>query len=172
MFVAALSTGATPLFAAAAAELKAAYLLNFARLSYWPEESFVSKKAPLVICGLPFDPVVSALREQVGLQVQDRPVHIFTIRSFDERSQCHLLYLYRKPDSVEGRLLPSRGVLLVGDYQGFLEQGGAILFFIERGKLRFEISAESAQAAGVELSARLRNLGRPQNITLPKEPVR
>ena len=49
-------------------------------------------------------------------------------------------------------------MLTVGDTGGFLEQGGIVNFVLEGTKVRFEISQEAAQRAGIRISSRLLRL--------------
>ncbi|HEU5051094.1 MAG TPA: YfiR family protein, partial [Gemmatimonadales bacterium] len=49
-------------------QVKAAYLLNFARYVSWPEGAFASPTAPLPICVLGADPFGNALDEVVAGQ--------------------------------------------------------------------------------------------------------
>ena len=51
-------------------------------------------------------------------------------------------------------------VLTVGESDGFARQGGAINFFLQGNKVRFEINPDAAQRNGLRMSAQLLNLGR------------
>lgn len=105
---------------------------------------------------------MEALRDLGERNVDSRPIKIKTLRNPKDNSGCHVLFL----SSTSSRALPElastqrRGLLLVGESVGFLEQGGIINYFLQTGKLRFEISVENARAADLVLSARLLNLAR------------
>jgi hypothetical protein len=46
-------------------------------------------------------------------------------------------------------------VLLVGESNGFATNGGAINFFSDGNKIRFEINPRAAEAAGLRVSSQL-----------------
>jgi len=51
-------------------------------------------------------------------------------------------------------------LLTVGDSAGFCRQGGAIGFFLEDGKVRFEINVAAAERRGLRVSSSLLRLAR------------
>jgi hypothetical protein len=53
-----------------------------------------------------------------------------------------------------------RGVLTVGDSDGFLRAGGMIAFVVEDRHVRFDISQREAAKGSLTLSARLLNVAR------------
>ncbi len=55
-----------------------------------------------------------------------------------------------------------RAILLVGDGNDFLQQGGAIQFTFRRNRLRFYVDPENASAQGIELSSKLIELALEQ----------
>jgi hypothetical protein len=56
--------------------------------------------------------------------------------------------------------LGSRNILTVGEFQGFATRGGAINFYIESNKVRFEINLAAAQHEGLKISSQLLSLGK------------
>jgi ribosome-associated protein YbcJ (S4-like RNA binding protein) len=50
--------------------------------------------------------------------------------------------------------------LLVGETPGFAERGGAVNFFIEENKVRFEINPEVAKRRHLKISSKLLGLAK------------
>lgn len=53
-------------------------------------------------------------------------------------------------------------VLTISDLDGFTELGGIAQFFFQQGMLRFNVRAESAKRAGLQISSRLLVLSTPR----------
>lgn len=156
-----LMMSALPGYAAPVDELKAAYILNFAKLTTWPDDLFNSPSDPLVFCGFAPDPVMDALRALGERNVDGRPVRVKTLKVAKDNKGCHVVYFGRSLSLArEAPSLQRRGLLLIGDVDGFVEQGGIINYFLQSGKLRFEINADNARSADLVLSARLLNLAK------------
>jgi hypothetical protein len=70
----------------------------------------------------------------------------------------HLLFVGRAASSHVPRLAPmaaSQGVLLVTDYQGALDDGSAINLLVIDHRVRFEVSLDATERAGLKLSSRM-----------------
>lgn len=160
---------ALPVSAAPVDELKAAYILNFAKLTTWPSGIFSADTEPLVFCGFAADPVMDAMRALGERSVDRRPVRVKTIKDPQANKGCHVIYYgqRRLGESEAFFAVRRRGLLLIGDSDGFITSGGTINYFLQGGKLRFEISADNARAAELVISARLLNLARKPEEASP-----
>lgn len=144
------------------AEVKAVFLLNFMKFVEWPPDSFPNPQSPIVIGVLGADPFGFALDQAVaGETVDGRPIKIKRFKTLGEMAPCHILFISsshaeRLPDILR-RLRLSR-TLTVADMDGFAARGGAIQFRAEGGRMRFEISRDAVDEAGLKMSARLLNL--------------
>jgi YfiR/HmsC-like len=146
-------------------QIKAAYLYQFGRYVEWPAKSFANSKSPFVI-GLPErDPLVPNLEQIARVKkIQDRPIRIRQFSSPADVRPCHIVYL---PGSLTPeaqteviRKIARRGVLIVGESEGFLERGGAMQFVVEDNKIRVVISRKAAEHAGLTISAKLLQVAR------------
>ena len=73
-------------------EVKAAYLLNFARYAEWPTAAAADSGADLVICVLGHDPFGAVLdRTVAGRRVLGHPVRVMRPGSRAEAELCRLL---------------------------------------------------------------------------------
>jgi hypothetical protein len=134
--------------------LKAAFLFNFVQFVEWPSSAFADDRAPLVICVVGSDPFGDALDQTVARRAGDR----------ESLDACHLLFVSRSEQTRLPTVLQSMGsaapVLTVSDIDGFVGEGGTIGFFLDRKRIRFEISPSQAHRRGLKLSSQLLGLGR------------
>ncbi len=157
--VAAMTPTATP---PGEYQIKAAYLLNFARYVEWPAARLPAG-APLRLCVLGRDPFGGALAGVEGRQVNGHDVRLRQVESADAAVDCHLVFV---ADSEERRLglvlraLATRGVLTVSDIDGFAEAGGAVGLVVEDGRVRFDSNLTALARDGLRASSQLLRLGR------------
>lgn len=165
VFFIVLSLGAGPAWAAAPPgeyQIKAAYLLNFARYVEWPAAR-LPVGSPLRLCVLGRDPFGGALIGLEGRQVNGHEMRLRQIEGVDQAGDCHLVFI---ADSEERRLglllrgLAGKGVLSVSDTDGFAEAGGSIGLVVEDGRVRFDINQAALLRDGLRASSQLLRLGR------------
>jgi hypothetical protein len=140
-------------------EVKAAYLLNFARYAEWPVAAPADPADDFVICVLGRDPFGAVLERTVaGRRVLGRPVRVLRPGSRAEARLCQLAFIAGDPRAeVEPWLAEMRGraVLTIGDGPAFTEAGGAIAFVPVAQTVRFEVNRNALEQAGVRLSSRV-----------------
>ena len=145
---------------ATATELKAAFVLNFARYTTWAPVDLPAG-GQLTICVAGDNRMVDTLdtlaRRQ---QVQDHVVVVRRIR-IDASAGCHLIF-WPGSDIVERQALlqavAGRPVLTVSDDSEFTRSGGMINFFVDGGRMRFAVNPTAAARAGLKISSRLLSL--------------
>jgi uncharacterized protein DUF4154 len=151
--------------------VKAAFLFHFAQFVDWPDGAFQEANSPLVYCTIGEDEFKGALEASLlGKKIDAHPIQIRHTKQISEIQGCHVLFL----GEGEKKLLPAvmaslRGspVLIVGESERFVQDGGMIGFFLEENKIRFEVNLESAEKAQLRISAKLLALakiviGRPR----------
>ena len=140
------------------AEVEAAYLFNFAKYVEWPAGAFLNKQAPLLIGVLGRDPFGPLLEQTVADRTIDSR-KVLVRRSNDPRElrDCHLLFI----GSSERDRLPAvfhqlRGswALTVGEMPRFLDNG-MVVFVLDNGVVRFDVSLENVKRGRLNLSARM-----------------
>jgi hypothetical protein len=136
-------------------EVKAAYLLNFARFVEWPAPQPGQGNEPFSICIVGDDPFHGALERLVaGEAVGGRPINVRRLSRWQE--PCRILFVSRSSrDTFRILLQTGRGVLTVGEAPGFLNDGGMINFVVEDRKVKFEVSLKAATESTVRISSRL-----------------
>lgn len=142
--------------------LKAAYLYNFAKLTYWPTPKAEHQDQRLVICTSASDTFTQTLKDFSDKPIAGRSVQVVALGMLSDVDFCHMVFVDKAHSQSwlkQGNKI-HKGQLLVGEFPGFIDNGGVINFFLEGDKLRFEISLSNAQQHGLQLSSRLLKLAR------------
>lgn len=143
------------------AQLKAAYLYNFAKFITWPENVFDDATAPFVIGLFNADKVEKFADSLTAKKIRNRPVVIKHFDSLKNISDCHILYLGSLATNAEKTLLKklkTKPVVSVADANHFAEHGGLIQFISVRNRLRFIINLDQANRTGIKIEAQLLSL--------------
>ena len=143
--------------------LKLAFLYNFAKFVEWPAASFPGPQAPLNICIMGRDPFDSELERQVAARsLNGHPVAIRTLKSSDDPTGCHLVFLPVSSDSSLAAVLRrlDGSAISVGESAGFVARGGVVNFVIEGTVLRFEVNLSASQRIRSRISSRFLALAR------------
>jgi len=142
-------------------ELKAAFLLNFARFIQWPE-NVPPVNQPIVIGVLGTDPFGSSLDSIVaGETVNGRVLTVKRLERNDPISDCQILYVCRSEISHLSNLLErvkGQAILTVSDIDRFVYMGGMIGLTMDRGKVRVQINVDVAKNGQLAISAKLLRL--------------
>ena len=139
--------------------LKALFLYNFGSYIDWPAGA-VSNSDPFVIGILGPSAVDAPLREIAATQkIHGRPIVVKDFSSLAEVHGCQILFIPAAVGPAMERQaidrLRGKAVLVVGESSGFAARGGAINFFIEANKIRFEVNVAAAAAQQLKISAKL-----------------
>ena len=139
-------------------EVKAQFLRHFATFVEWPGNG-----TALRLCILGRDPFGGALEAIRGLPVKDRKLEIATLDVKDDVRDCQMLFVAPSAERHLERvaaLARGYGILIVGDSDGYAQRGAMINFYLEAGKIRFEINLEAIRQSTLKVSSRLLALGR------------
>jgi hypothetical protein len=145
--------------------IKAAYLYQFGRYIEWPPKTFATPQSPFVVGVMERDPIISDL-DQIARakKIQDRTIRIRRFSSAANVQPCHILYLPTSMSQEEQteaiRRVSGKGVLLVGEADGFLEWGGVVRFVVEENKVRMVIARKAAKRERLAISAKLLQVAR------------
>jgi hypothetical protein len=149
--------------------VKAAYLLNFIRFTEWPADAGETD-TPLVIGVAGNRELEDYLWKTTdGKLLHGRKVRILRLVVPSDATQCQLIYINPSPSRADAvpvsmeewlQAVKDKPVLTVSHLNNFLRQGGIINFYTEGKNLHFEISADTAETARLQLSSRLLALAR------------
>ncbi|MEN8822693.1 MAG: YfiR family protein [Abyssibacter sp.] len=158
--VAALACLITPAHASVEDQIKAAFLLNFAKFVEWPASQFASPDAPVQLCLQVPEEVAEVIENTLASKsVGRRPMQVQSRQ--ESLSGCHLVYLRGDPDQVRRTLqkLPAPGLLSVYEHP-VPQDEGVIRLFLENRKIRFSIDTDSAREQELTISAKLLSVAR------------
>lgn len=145
------------------AEIKAAFIYNFAKFVEWPSPAFSRPDSVLNLCISGHDAVESELRQLEGREAQGRRLRLRPVASQADLEGCHVLYVAGPENASQSSLLQlmeSEAVLTVADRRDFARQGGVISLFVEGSRVQFAVNLSAAQSRGLKFSARLLQLAR------------
>ena len=140
-------------------QVKALFLVNFAKYVDWPSDSLAAGNDSFVIglfgeCKLADD----LAKAVVGRTVSGHGIRIQQVRNQDEARACRIVFISHAEKKRLVELLEQvRGlpVLTVGETDEFCQLGGIITFIKKDDKVRLQIELDAARRAGLEISSRL-----------------
>jgi YfiR/HmsC-like len=138
-------------------QVKAAFLFNFAKFVQWP-----ASEDGLLIIGIVGDDAFAEIVAKTvkGRSISGRELQTRRLALGDDPSGCHVLFVgVMRPSDAAELIRRVRGpVLTVGESVQFLRDGGMVRFYVEKNKMRFQISQRNAEAAGLKVSSQLLTL--------------
>jgi hypothetical protein len=164
--VALLCLPAAGLLSAASPDLqvKAAYLVNFAKLTEWPSGALGQHDDPFQVCLIAHrDGIGPALSNLSGKAIQGHALQVRQGVRLGELRSCNMVVL---EGGDEGRLasvidtLDEAPVLTVGDFDDFSRRGGMIELASQDNRIVFDINRDTTSRAGLIPSAQLLKLAR------------
>ncbi len=163
-----VSAFSAPVYAASFQEyqLKAVFLYNFINFVTWPE-AFSAPDRPFTIGILGEDPFGSFLEKVVANETfKGRPILLKRGTFPDELADCQILFISESHRSRLDSILeavPSRHVLTVGDFDGFIQAGGMINLTHADQRVRIEIDVQTTRNADLGVSSKLLRVAKVRN---------
>lgn len=140
----------------AEAAVKAAFVFRFVGYVRWPEEALPAR---FTIAVLGADDVAANLQSLLaGRPLLNRPVQVRRIASLREAADAQVLFVGAGDRRQQRRLadMPAgRGTLVVTESEQGMQAGSMINLLVVEHRVRFQISQEAAQAAGLRISSDL-----------------
>jgi hypothetical protein len=154
---------AKPVWAQAAsdAEVKVAFLLNFARFTSWPES--VDFTNGLIICAVGESPLGGYLQALNGREVQG---HRITVNKIDSlaigSNDCHIVFIAEEQKAELGLIQNwqnGTAVLTVSDIVQDVAGSNVMILMKQRGgRIRFDVNLVRVREVGLKLNAQLLEL--------------
>lgn len=138
-------------------QLKAAYLLNFARFIYWPEEIIVSADN-FNICVIGGNPFGDSLDRLSNKKIKNKKIKVIYPEVYREEDQCHIVYISKIKNIHHKEIINQIGsnvVLTVSDIDGFASDGGMIGFVRIKNKIKFEINVDKSIKSNIKYRSQL-----------------
>lgn len=144
-------------------QIKAAFLFHFAQFIEWPPMN-PTNTAPFRIGVLGDNPFGNSLDEIVkGETIANRAVSVVYSQRPEDLKNCQIVFVSK---SEKGHLshilseLNGEKILTVSECDNFNQFGGVINFYIEDGKVHFEINPDAAERENLKISSQLLRLGK------------
>lgn len=143
---------------ASGADVKAAFVFNFAKFVEWPAPTLPPGQA-IVIGVLGSNKIADALARVVdGRMINSRSVQVRRVAAADDMAMLQLLFIdgsesVRVGDIV--RKLGGASVLTVSDAPNFLNSGGIIQLRTEDDRVRFDVDLEHARGSQLVINSKL-----------------
>ena len=144
-------------------EVKAAYLLNFARFVEWRPETLPAG-APLqigVVGKHAFGPALETVLR--GKSANGHPILLRQLQREDHLAGLHILFISASEESHLDQILlrvARQNVLTVSDIDRFSLRGGIVEFRMVGNRVRFDINRGPARAAQITISSKLLSVAR------------
>jgi hypothetical protein len=141
--------------------LKAGFLYNFARFGQWQDSTKQTEKFTLCSPDQYFIHQANATLQ--GRVIQKVPIQSKQVALNQQSLEpCSMLFITSNTvlDWQSAQLISYSNIMLVGETESFISNGGHIRFFITGGKVRFEISPQRLKDAGISMSSKVLRLAR------------
>jgi hypothetical protein len=149
---------------AAEFDVKAAFLFKLAYFTTWPDDAFEKPESPFVVAVVGADPFGAKLDATMkDKKILTHPIVVERYATAEKIGQPHLLFASgRDDDKLAAARIACRGkaILLVGDCADFCAKGGVANFFLEDGKVHFEMNPAAAKRARLSISSLLLRLAK------------
>ena len=141
-------------------KIKAAFVYNFGRYVQWPTVAFAHRQSPFVVGVLGPSPITADLRDIAQTKtVQDRPILVRQLSGPEGVPGCQILFVSKdvEPQIRDTVVEQCSGIaiLLVGETEDFLDQGGMVGLVVKENKVRVHIDLTTAEGAGLQISSKL-----------------
>jgi len=145
-------------------QVKAAYLLNFARFVEWPAEA-LPPSSPLIIGVVGDHPLDGALEEVLRAKsANGHAIQLRRLRWNDvSLTACQIVFISNSDEAHLPqilRFLTGSSALTVSDIDRFSLRGGMIEFRMVGNRVRFDINRSAATAARLDISSKLLSVAR------------
>jgi hypothetical protein len=144
------------------AEAKAAFVLNFARFTQWPEGKLPQDNKPIRIGVTGESPVADELeRLSKGFLIQGHPVEVVILEGPSDTTKCQVIFMVDVDHSLFSRYSETKAdqaVLIVGDRLEMAEWGASVVFQPTKARLHFVVNRKAAGARQLTFSSQLLKL--------------
>lgn len=141
-------------------QLKAAFLVNFAKFISWPEPALAGQQE-FTLCVVGDDPFGPALAGIEKKTVSGRAIRVVHASSLKKIPACQMLFVSRSEADNLSQLAATLGrkaVLTVSDLPDFIKAGGHIQLVSSGNRLSFAINHTAMKEQGLQANASLLSL--------------
>lgn len=136
--------------------VKAAFVLNFLRLTTFPNQPTSFK-----ICIDDLDGYGEIYKELANEKVNSTSIEISSIQTESNLHRCNVFLVSDRSTGVLAKIRSlGTSSLIVGDGEDILNEGGIIRMFEEGGKIRFSVHLGNAEGLGIKISSKMLGLAK------------
>lgn len=143
-------------------KVKAAFLLNFAKFTTWPEEFWPDDKADFQLSVVGSNPFGSALAGVEEKQIAGKAIRLYISPSLSEEvGQSQLLFVCKSEEKELENVIgftSEKPIVTVSDIEGFAAAGGIFELRSVNGRLSFIVNNSKAKEKGIRISSSLLKL--------------
>ncbi|MGJ9418635.1 YfiR family protein [Massilia sp. CMS3.1] len=139
--------------------VKAAYLSKLGHYVHWPAHAAPPANGRTVIGIVGAEEVANSLAQMAAVRDPVKgTLAVRRLRNGDSLEHIHILYLGKGYVARAGAMIDgaaARSILIVSESDDALARGSVVNFRVVDERMRFDISLESAEKAGLRLSSQL-----------------
>ena len=132
--------------------VKAAFVLNFAKVTNWPDTTFQDSPENIDLCVVGDEHLIEAFQSIDGKQVGQRILRIRNIATASDSKDCEMLFVGNDIDRAAllryFAAVKGRPVLTIGEIPDFAKIGGVINFISRNGRLNLFSTRAGRPLAG------------------------
>jgi hypothetical protein len=139
-------------------DVKIGFLYNFAKFVTWPRAAAEEEPQTLVFCYVADDPGITVFNKLDGKTIRDRKIKVVAFQDESCLAQCQIIFFATQDKAHIQEILDlarGRGILTIGEVDGFTQWGGVINFFEELNRLRFKVNLTAARREGLKMSSQV-----------------
>jgi hypothetical protein len=140
-------------------QIKAGFLLNFLRFVQWPDGTYPTPDAPIIICLVGHYELSTILSGAIsGKEVDGRQIRVRLMKPSEDMRTCSLVFIGAGEERHTAQVLDNlkhTNALTVSEYPAFAKSGGMLNFYTEENKVKLEMNLDAATHANLKISAKL-----------------
>lgn len=153
-------------------KVKGGYLFHFVRFIEWPAVTLPAKDSPFVIGVLDSGDALSVIQSLLETKnVDGHPVVVKSVTADQIGSGIHILFITRTTAKSAQEIRAAVGLaptLIVGETEGFAQEGGMLGFTREGENIRLSLNLERTAEVGLKVSSKLSSVAKIVKTARPK----
>lgn len=139
-------------------DVKIGFIYNFVSFVTWPRSAFEKNPDTLIFCFASDHASNDVFYKLNGKMVHNRKIKVVFYQDITSLEESHILFFATQNKIFIQNVLElarGRGILTIGEVDGFTDMGGVINFFQERNRLRFKVNIDAVRREGLKMSSQL-----------------
>jgi hypothetical protein len=144
--------------------VKAAFIYKFISYTAWPKEGLPPKSKPIVVAIIgpnPFGKILADLLK--SKKIHERTLEVKHFEKMPASLNAQIIVCADSSLDFRASVIKkykNKPTLVIGEHKGFVKAGAHIGFYLEKGKIRFEVNLSSLKSSKLKMSSQLLKLAR------------